>query len=226
MASDQTAIRGIELSKSFRFYQVLRAISFDIKAGECYVLTGPNGAGKTTLLKILATLASPSSGRFEIMGYDGVNQRAAVREALWLVGHRPYLYDELTATENILFAVGLRGRRPPAQEIKAVLDRVGLGPYATLKSREYSEGMKRRLSVATAILIRPQVLLLDEAYASLDDRGAEILNTYIREATQEGVAVLMATHDRERPAKVADRVGFLSHGVLRETTLQEWAARA
>ncbi len=218
------AIRGIQLSKSYHHYQVLKEISLEVASGDCYVLIGPNGAGKTTLLRILATLQRPSSGRFEIMGHDGIKEKDKIREALLLVAHGSYLYDELNAEENIRFALGLRGIHPIDREIKIALDRVGIGAFKDLKTRYFSMGMKRRLSIAKAILIRPKVLLLDEPYSSLDEGGMTMVNSYIREITQQGAAVLLTTHNRVKSAEVADRAGVLRRGELKEIGMKDLTA--
>jgi heme ABC exporter ATP-binding subunit CcmA len=217
------AIRGIQLSKSYHYYQVLREISLEVAVGQCYALFGPNGAGKTTLLRILATALRPSSGRFEVMGHDGVQERPRVRELLLLLGHGSYLYDELNAFENIRFTVALRGMSPTDREIKLALDRVGIGAFADLRTRYFSMGMKRRLSIARAILIRPKVLFLDEPYASLDEEGMMMMNRYIREVTQEGTAVLMTTHNRIKSAEIAHRAGVLLRGELKEIAVRDLA---
>lgn len=215
------AIRGIELSKSFHHYHVLKAVSLEVNEGECYALFGPNGAGKTTLLRIFATLHRPSSGRFEIMGFDGVRQKEKAREALFLISHASYLYDDLNVVENIRFAIGIRGRNPDSRAIKIALDRVGIGAFSQLKSRYLSAGMKKRLSIAKAILVRPKVLLLDEAYASLDERGVGMMNDCIRDFTKEGMAILITTHDRARTSEVAHRAGVLHRNLLREVDIKE-----
>ncbi|MFQ5949710.1 MAG: heme ABC exporter ATP-binding protein CcmA [Nitrospiria bacterium] len=215
------SIRGITISKSFRHHQVLNGISLEVREGECYALFGPNGAGKTTLLRIFATLYRPSSGRFEIMGLDGLRERAKIRENLFFISHGSYLYDDLSVIENIQFAIGIRGGNPTAREIKIALDRVGIGPFGRLKSRYLSAGMKKRLSIAKVLLVRPKVLLLDEAYASLDERGVAMMNGCIREFTKEGAAVLITTHDRVKTAEVASRAGILQRSLLREVTIKE-----
>ncbi|MFQ5579599.1 MAG: heme ABC exporter ATP-binding protein CcmA [Nitrospiria bacterium] len=218
------AIRGIALSKSFHYHQVLSEISLEINEGECYALFGPNGAGKTTLLRIFATLHRPSSGRFEILGLDGFRERAKIREDLFMVSHGSYLYDDLSVVENLQFAIGIRGGKPTDHEIKRALDRVGIGAFGKLKSRHLSAGMKKRLSIAKALLIRPRILLLDEAYASLDERGVAMMNDCIREFTKGGAAILMTSHDRSRTAEVSHRVGVLQRSTLREITIEEMLA--
>lgn len=215
------AIRGIALSKSFQHYQVLKDISIEVQQGECYALFGPNGAGKTTLLRIFATLHRPNSGSFEIMGMDGKRERTKVREAVFMIGHGSYLYDDLSVKENIQFAIGIRGWNPSDPEIKKALDQVGIGRFARLRSRYLSAGMKKRLSIAKALLIRPKVLLLDEGYASLDEKGVGMMNDCIREFTNAGATVLMTTHNRAITAEVAHRVGVLNRSVLTEMTVNE-----
>ncbi len=218
------AIRTIKLSKAFHHYEVLREISFEVAPGEGFALFGPNGAGKTTTLKILATLARPSSGRFEILGFDGLRDTARVRAAIFLIAHGSYHYDDLTAVENLRFAAGLRGRRPADREIRLALDRVGLGAFASLRVRHYSMGMTRRLALAKAILVRPQVLLLDEPYDALDDDGVAMTNDYLREALKAGSAAVFTTHNRARAAEVVDRIGVLRQGALHEVPAREWTA--
>ena len=215
------AIRGLQISKSYGHYLVLHDLSFEVGAGECFALFGPNGAGKTTLLRILATLHRPTTGRFEIMGQDGIKEREAVRGALLFLTHGSHLYDELNAVENLKFALALRAVSPTDGEIKLALDRAGIGAFAHLKVRYYSAGMKKRLAIAKAMLVRPHVLLLDEPYASLDEPGINLMNRYIQDIVKEGAAVLMTTHDRIKSAEVAHRAGVLSKGVLRHLTLAQ-----
>lgn len=215
------AVQTISLSKSYRHFEVLKAVSFNVAPGQCFALFGPNGAGKTTLLKILATLQQPTEGRFEVLGHDGVRARGEIRRLLLLLAHGSYLYNDLDALENLRFSLALRGVTPTERALRLALDRVGIGAFAEFKIRNYSEGMKKRLSIARAMLMRPPVLLMDEPYASLDERGVRIMNHFIHDATQGGAAVVMTTHNRAQTAVVAQRAGVLHHGVLREIPVQE-----
>jgi heme exporter protein A len=215
------SILAEQLSKSYHHYPALRNVTLEVKTGTCFALLGPNGAGKSTLLRILATLVRPTSGHFSILGSDGVRDKTKVRESLFLIGHGSYLYDDLTAGENIHFSMEIRGISPTQAEIKTALDRTGIGPFARLKSRFLSAGMKKRLSIAKAILIRPKVLLMDEGYSSLDERGVAILNQCVRDFTREGMTVLMTTHERIKTAEVATRAGVLVQGVLKEISVNE-----
>ncbi|HET6369605.1 MAG TPA: heme ABC exporter ATP-binding protein CcmA [Nitrospiria bacterium] len=218
------AIQVSQVSKSFHHYEVLKEVTFEVAQGTCFALFGPNGAGKTTLLRILATLQRPTSGWFKIGGYHGIGERGKVRELLFMIAHGSYLYDDLNAVENIRFAMSLRGGHSTDRETKAALDRVGIGPFADLKVRFFSAGMKKRLSMAKAILTRPRVLLLDEPYSSLDEQGVKMVNGSLRELAGEGSTVVMTTHDRANSAAVANRAGILRKGVLRELTVNELTA--
>ena len=211
-----SGIRGIELSKSYHHYLVLKELSFQVFPGECLALLGPNGAGKTTLMKILATLQRPTSGRFEIMGLDGVKERAKIREMILFLAHGSFLYNDLDALENIRFALAMYGVSSDEKEVKRTLDRVEIGAFSKFKVRAFSEGMKKRLALAKAMLIRPKVLLMDEPYSSLDERGLNIVNNFIRDMMDQGTAVIMTSHNRAKSAEVALRAAVLDHGGLRE----------
>ncbi len=159
-----------------------------------------------------------------MMGYDGINDRNRVRGILLMIAHGSYLYNELDAVENLRFALALRGLSPAAREIKLALDRVGIGAFSDFKIRSFSEGMKKRLSIAKAMLIRPKVLLMDEPYSSLDERGMKIMNQFIRESTGQGSAVLMTSHNRVQSAEVAGKAGVLLQGTLREIAVKDLVA--
>ena len=208
------AIQVSNLSKAYGFYRIFEDLSFDIYPGECFALFGPNGAGKTTLLRILATLQAPSHGQFTIFGQDGVAQKDTVREIIMLIAHGSHLYDELSATENLQFALGLRGQTPSPSHIKRALDRTGIGAFADLKIRQFSAGMKKRLDFAKTILAQPQLLLLDEPYNALDHDGVAITNQLIQETLDRDGTVFMTTHDRDKATQIASRGGILKGGHL------------
>jgi len=208
------AIQVTGLSKAYGFYRIFEEMSFTIQPGACFALFGPNGAGKTTLLRILATLLTPSQGQFTIFGQDGVSQKDSVRTIMLFIAHGSHLYDELSATENLQFALALRGQSPELSQLKRALDQTGIGAYGNLKIRQFSAGMKKRLSLAKVILAQPKLLLLDEPYNALDDGGVAITNQLIQDTMKRGGAVVMTTHDRSKAAKIATEGGILQAGHL------------
>ncbi len=209
-----SAIQVTGLSKAYGFYRIFEEMSFTIQPGACFALFGPNGAGKTTLLRILATLLTPSQGQFTIFGQDGVSQKDSVRTIMLFIAHGSHLYDELSATENLQFALALRGQSPELSQLKRALDQTGIGAYGNLKIRQFSAGMKKRLSLAKVILAQPKLLLLDEPYNALDDGGVAITNQLIQDTMKRGGAVVMTTHDRIKAAKIATEGGILQAGHL------------
>jgi heme exporter protein A len=209
-----SAIQVTDLSKAYGFYRIFEEVSFAIHPGTCFALFGPNGAGKTTLLRILATLQAPSGGQFTIFGQDGVAQKDSVRTILLFIAHGSHLYDELSATENLQFALALRGQSPAPSHLKRTLDQTGIGAYGNLKIRQFSAGMKKRLVLAKAILAQPKLLLLDEPYNALDDGGVAITNQLIQDTMKRGGTVVMTTHDRNKAAQIATEGGILQAGRL------------
>ncbi len=211
-----TAILGVDVSKSYRYDLVLSSISLKVARGECYTLLGANGSGKTTLLRLFATLLAPTAGTIEIEGHHSLTQKPEARAHLFFIGHASHLYDDLTAIENIRFALGMRGISVGPSEIKQAIDVMGMGPFGRYKTRHLSKGMQKRLAFAKALLARPRVLLLDEPYASLDEPGIETVNACLKDFLAQGAAVLMSSHDRAHAAAVTHRAGVLRQHLLQE----------
>jgi heme ABC exporter ATP-binding subunit CcmA len=200
------------LRKAFGATLVLDDVSLSVRAGEAVALLGANGAGKTTLLRILATLARPTRGTAVIAGFDCVREPERVRERVGLVAHGTLIYEDLTAEENLRFWRVLSGGRALAADLREALAAVELEPYAGERVRSFSAGMKRRLSLARVVLARPQVLLLDEPFAGLDQRGKKWLEEYLHAFKAGGGAIVMVTHSFGRQLSVADRIAILGGG--------------
>src|SRR5688572_23899935 len=147
-------IHVTDLGRSFGAHRVLDAVSLDVHGGEAVALLGANGAGKTTLLKILATLIRPTRGVAAIDGHDCVRAAERVRERIGVVAHGAWLYDDLTALENLRFWVTLGGRQAAPGELAQALAEVDLERVAGDRVRTFSAGMKRRLALARCALAR------------------------------------------------------------------------
>jgi heme exporter protein A len=177
-------------------------------------IIGPNGAGKTTLLRILATLSRPSGGRVRMGGLDLERFGPAIRQRIGFLSHQTYLYGELSPLENLRFYGRMYGVRDLEQRAVELLERFGLAGRRDDPSRTLSRGMQQRLSLARALLHRPDILLLDEPYASLDLRAADALANTLRELHTMGCTVLLTTHDLERGVHMADQVSLLVAGKI------------
>lgn len=212
--------RGIALqlngvAKLYGRTAALKATSLRLHEGEIMALLGPNGSGKTTLLKVVVGAIAPTLGKGIIFGRDMMRERALLRTDVGLMASETYLYDDLTAAENLRFAATIGGRRPAAGEIVDVLGTVGLARHADERVRSFSSGMKRRLSLGRLLLLGPRLLLLDEPYNSLDAAAADLVDEVVTDLAGRGGAILLATHDAERALTLAHSVAVLERGALR-----------
>jgi heme ABC exporter ATP-binding subunit CcmA len=207
-------IRVSRLRKTFGNHRVLDGLDLDVHPGEAVAVLGANGAGKTTLLKILATLVRPTRGTASIAGRDCARDAEGVRREIGFVAHGPYVYEDLTALENLTFWTTLAGLRPAPGALAGALASVELERAADERVRTFSAGMKRRLSLARFVLARPRVLLLDEPFAGLDQRAKKWLEEHLASFKTSGGAMLMTTHSFGRELAVADRLVILTGGAI------------
>jgi heme exporter protein A len=183
-----------------------------VEAGETVALLGHNGSGKTTLLRILATALRPTRGSGSIFGCDLVREASRIRGLIGVLGHSAGLYGDLTAAENLRFAMRMLGLAPDPAIIAGVLETVSLRREMDERVRGFSAGMHRRLALARLLLQRPQLVLLDEPYASFDAAGIELVNSYLTEHRARGGTAVVATHDLARGSGVLDRAIELQGG--------------
>jgi heme ABC exporter ATP-binding subunit CcmA len=184
-------------------YPALAGADLDVERGDVLLLSGANGAGKTTLLRLLAGLVSLQSGTAEVLGHDLARDRRGARRELALLGHETACYDDLTARENLRFAVEAAGK--PAADADAALERVGLARRADVRHGRLSAGQRRRLALAGALARQPRLLLLDEPHAGLDGEGRAVLDDAVRAAPMAGTTVIIASHELDRARALATR---------------------
>jgi heme ABC exporter ATP-binding subunit CcmA len=218
--------RGLE--KRFGRSPALRGVDFEVGAGEVLAVVGPNGAGKSTLLRMVAGLARPSAGRLLIDEIPAGRPQARAR--IGYVGHATFLYPQLTARENLIFAGRLQGLRDPAARADALLAEEGLLAAADRSAGGFSRGMAQRLALARARMHDPSVWLLDEPFTGLDRRASLALADRIRALRAEGRALLLVTHDLAQAAELADAALVLANGrcaaLLRAAALSASALEA
>ena len=207
-------ITAAGLRKSFARTPVIDGVSLEVPAGICLVLLGPNGAGKTTLLRIFATLVRPSSGSLTVAGVDALRSPEAVREAIAMVAHGSYVYEDLSALENLRFWATMGGYDASEGRLLAALSQVELEAVAHERARTFSSGMKRRIGLARVALGRARLLLLDEPFTGLDRQGRKWLSEFLLAFKGGGGAVVLATHSFEGALAVADRIAILAGGRL------------
>jgi len=209
------------LKKNYGPRTVLRDLNLHIPTGEIYGLLGPNGAGKTTTINILSNLLQADAGTIQING-----QPVSDRTKPWL-GIAPQenlVYRSLTCIENLNFFAQLYGIPPKErrQRVQTCLESVGLGDRATTLADRLSGGMKRRLSMAIALIHQPKLVVLDEPTTGLDIEARYDLWELIRTLQKQGMTVLLTTHLLDEAERLCDRIGFLKQGtILQEGTLTE-----
>jgi heme ABC exporter ATP-binding subunit CcmA len=222
-AINRPLLNVVGLKKSFGIKPVLRSIDLTLARGERLALMGANGAGKTTLLRIVAALTQPTAGSVIIEGFNVVQDAQNVRSLVGFVGHQPYLYDELTALENLLFFGKMYGVRDARARSLSLLQRVGLEKRAKERVGTFSRGMVQRLSLARALLHSPRLLLLDEPDTGLDTEGVQLVTTILNEHRAAGGTTLLTTHQPERARALCDHIVTLDNGriVRREAITRE-----
>ena len=204
------AVDGLE--KSYRDWPVLWNLDLTVPWGESLALFGANGAGKTTLLRILSTSVRADAGTVRVAGYDLIRQTSEARRRIGVVGHRSFLYEDLTPQENLTYYARLYDVSDREIMVKVALERVGLSSRAGHRVRALSNGMQKRAAIARAILHQPDVLLLDEPEAGLDGDSRRMLGELLAEWTAEGRSVILTTHDVDLGLVWGTRAGVLTGG--------------
>ncbi len=190
------ALRGV--TRRFGHKWALRGIELDVAFGDLVVIQGHNGGGKSTLLRVIATAVQPTGGSGRVLGKDLRREATAIRPESALLGTTNGLYEDLSATENLLFAARMLGVRQPAEPVAAALRQVGLANDADDRVRSFSSGMQRRLALARLLLHQPKLLLLDEPFNTLDADGAALVHDLMADTRERGGAVVVVLHDLAR----------------------------
>lgn len=203
----------IEVERLARRYGTrwaLADVSFHVPPATVLMVAGRNGAGKSTLFRVLSTAIRPDRGRATVGGFDVVRHREDVRKLTAILSHASYLYESLTARENLCIVADHLGIRRDG--VMGVLEQVNLGSRADDTVSTFSAGMRKRLSFARILLQEPRFVLLDEPYGALDPPGFDLVDEVIGELKSRGATILMATHQWERSARISDAVLLLEQG--------------
>ena len=208
------AIEVKGLTKSFNNYKALRDVNLEVNHGESLVVLGPNGAGKTTLIKVLATIMKPTWGEIIIDGLYHHKHAEEIRRQIGVVTHETFLYNNLTAHENLEFYSRMYDVPNPKERIQEVVSLVDMTPRLHERVSTLSRGMQQRLSIARGLLHRPSIMLLDEPETGLDQHALAMLWEAVKGEGTENRTVILTTHNLERGLSLGDRVVILSHGTV------------
>lgn len=205
---------------------ILQQLDLHIRSGEIYALLGANGAGKTTTLSLFLGFLAPRSGQVRVQGVDPIAQAAKARGHLAYIPENVALYEHLSARENVAYLLDLADQNAGREAIDQALVAAGLAPDAfDRRVGGFSKGMRQKVAIALALARKVPALLLDEPTSGLDPQATTEFNRLLGLLREQGVAVLMVTHDLLSAADVADRIGFLDAGRLVEEVAATGADR-
>lgn len=205
-----------QVIKRYGAFTAVNGLSLVVPQGQILGFLGPNGAGKTTTMKMVVGLIRPTHGRVLVNGVDVVKDPLTVKRILGYIPDRPNLYERLTALEYMYFIAGLyqmspKDARPRSAELLALF---GLGHKVDHLVESFSHGMKQRLVMASVLLHRPRLLVVDEPMVGLDPRGARLLKDILRREAEQGLTVMLSTHTLEVADEVCDQIAVIHHGEL------------
>ncbi len=217
MTEIKEIIKVENISKKFGDIQALKQINFSVREGEIFGFLGPNGAGKTTTIRILSGLLKPDSGLALVNGFNVVSDPLRAKESVGVVPESSNLYAELTARENLIYTLQLYGvpKREWETRSKELLQEFNLLDRANTKFQGFSRGMKRRLTIAAALVHRPRILFLDEPTTGLDVMSARGLREVVKKLKEKGVTIFLTTHLIGEAEELCDRVAIIVKGQIR-----------
>ncbi len=207
-------IKLINLTKVYGKLVAVNSINLEVEQGEVFGFLGPNGAGKTTTIKMMAGLLHPTSGSALIGGYDIQEEPVRAKSICGFIPDRPFLYEKLTATEFMRFVSELYDMKDAKKQISGLLDLFGLNEWADELVENFSHGMKQRLVMASALLHKPRVLVVDEPMVGLDPRGARLVKDIFKDIASRGTTVFMSTHTLEIVEQMCTRMAIINKGEI------------
>lgn len=213
-----------DLTKHYGEVAAVNGVTFSVEAGEIFGLLGPNGAGKTSTINMLIGLARLSGGSVTVAGHTYTERVTGGQEHLGIVLDESNLYEELSGRENLLFCGALYGmtRSAALQRARELLEAFSLEPAAERPFKAYSRGMKRRLTIAAALMHRPPILFLDEPTTGVDVASARQIRRLLMDMNAEGTTIFLTTHYIEEAERLCSRIAFITEGrIVQEGTLSE-----
>jgi ABC-2 type transport system ATP-binding protein len=217
-------IRLEGLTKTYGKFVAVDNIDLHVQRGTMFGFLGPNGAGKTTTLRIIAGIMRPTAGRIWLGGDDVVADPMAAKARLGFIPDRPFLYEKLTGAEFLRFVAGLYRQDGEVVEkrIDELLDVFELSQWKHELIESYSHGMRQKLIISSALIHRPECIVVDEPMVGLDPKAARLLKDIFRQFVDRGGTVLMSTHTLEVAETMCDRIAIIQTGkIVAQGTMAE-----
>jgi ABC-2 type transport system ATP-binding protein len=207
-------IRLEQLTKQYGSFTAVDRIDLHVPRGELFGFLGPNGAGKTTTLRMIAGILRPTEGRIWLGGDDLLARPMVAKARLGFIPDRPFVYEKLTGGEFLHFVAGLYGQDGAAvdKRIAELLELFELTPWRDELIEAYSHGMRQKLIISSALVHRPELIVVDEPMVGLDPKSARLLKDIFRRFVQRGGTILMSTHTLEVAEAMCDRIAIIQQG--------------
>jgi ABC-2 type transport system ATP-binding protein len=212
----EIAIAVYDLTKQYGKILAVDNISFTVNQGEVFGFLGPNGAGKTTTIRMLTGQTKPTSGTVTVAGYDVVRESIKAKERVGVVPEVSNIYDEMSAWDNLVFAAQLYGvaKNEREKRAKELLELFGLYERRTGRAGNFSKGMKRRLTIAAALIHKPGILFLDEPTSGLDVQSSRMIRNLTKDLNKNGTTIFLTTHYIEEADQLCQRVAIINKGKI------------
>jgi tungstate transport system ATP-binding protein len=210
-------IRLVGITKRYGETEALRDVSLEIKKGDVFAIIGSSGAGKTTLLRIISMLETDYSGEYYLNDIDVRKNQEDLRKCITMVFQKPVMFNA-SVFDNVAYGLRIRGLSSQEVEsrVNSVLELVGLYELRKKNAKKLSGGEQQRVALARALVLETEVLVLDEPTANLDAGNVQMIEAIIKEITDDGVTVIMATHNLFQAKRLANMVAYLNSGELVE----------
>ncbi len=201
----------INVTKRYGNFTAVEDLSLHIYPGDIFAFLGPNGAGKTTTIKMITGLLIPTSGKIKVCGIDNQENHIEAKRLFGYIPDQAFLYDKLTGKEFLMFSGGLFGlsKDQLIKGINNITEKLNLGDWLNKRTEEYSQGMKQRIAIASALLHDPKILIVDEPIVGLDPYSTFLIKKLFQEYASAGKAVFMSTHSLHIAEEICNKVGII-----------------
>lgn len=206
----------INVTKKFGNFTAVNNLNLKVGAGDFFGFLGQNGAGKTTTIKMITGLYTASLGNIFIDGNDIVKEPIKAKSVIGYIPDQPFIYEKLTGREFLYFSGGLYSIDKKSLRIKIdeTIDVLQIGDWVDKRTEEYSQGMKQRITIASALLHDPKLLVVDEPMVGLDPQSAVVVKNVLKEKAENGCAVFMSTHSLNVAEEICTKIGIIKDGSL------------
>jgi ABC-2 type transport system ATP-binding protein len=206
----------INITKKFGTFTAVNNVNLSVKAGEFFGFLGQNGAGKTTTIKMITGLYTPTEGQILINNIDIYKDPIIAKSLIGYIPDQPFLYEKLTGREFLYFSGGLYSidKKSLTFKIEKIIDTLQIGTWVDKRTEEYSQGMKQRITIASALLHDPKLLVIDEPMIGLDPQSAVVVKNVLKEFANNGSAIFMSTHSLNVAEEICTRIGIIKDGKM------------